>query len=140
MVSALVRTFGAGILAPDGTIDRQVLGEQVFSDPQKLQALNALIHPAISREAIARIGQADGHIVVVGAVLEDIGLRSAVDVLITITAPEDLLDRHTPEKHHIRAVQHPAEHYRSHSDRVIENRFDPSFVTHLRDQIGPLLA
>jgi len=46
----IVGTFGAGILAPDGEIDRRLLGEAVFGEPEKLAALNALTHPAVISE------------------------------------------------------------------------------------------
>lgn len=52
--AALVRTFGDGILQPDGRIDRAALGARVFSDKQALAQLNAITHPAIA----ARTGRA----------------------------------------------------------------------------------
>jgi dephospho-CoA kinase len=44
---AVVREFGAGILNPDGTIDRRRLAALVFHDPARLQKLNALAHPPV---------------------------------------------------------------------------------------------
>ena len=38
---AVVREFGAGILQPDGTIDRRKLAGIVFHDPERLAKLNA---------------------------------------------------------------------------------------------------
>jgi dephospho-CoA kinase len=40
-------TFGEGIIAEAGSIDRAALGKIVFADPTKLAILNAIIHPAI---------------------------------------------------------------------------------------------
>ncbi len=45
---AIVREFGPGILARDGTIDRRKLGAIVFADPVALRRLDQLVHPATS--------------------------------------------------------------------------------------------
>ena len=44
---AVVQAFGDDILAPDGTINRKILGEIVFNDPQARRKLNSLVHPAV---------------------------------------------------------------------------------------------
>ena len=43
----IVATFGAGVLAPDRSIDRSKLGPIVFSDPKALETLNAITHGKI---------------------------------------------------------------------------------------------
>jgi len=45
----VVREFGRGVLAPDGTLDRKVLAARVFVDPEARLRLNALTHPHIRR-------------------------------------------------------------------------------------------
>jgi dephospho-CoA kinase len=52
---ALVRTYGSGILRPDGEVDRQKLADVAFIDAASAQKLNALIHPLVMAEE-ARIG------------------------------------------------------------------------------------
>lgn len=47
----IVSRFGEDILTPDRTIDRQKLGEIVFSDPVQRRTLEAIIHPKV-REAM----------------------------------------------------------------------------------------
>lgn len=44
---AVLDAFGPGILQPDGEINRRALGDIVFSDPDALQRLEAIIHPAV---------------------------------------------------------------------------------------------
>ncbi|KAG9444767.1 hypothetical protein H6P81_016107 [Aristolochia fimbriata] len=44
----VVRAFGEGILRDDGEVDRALLGQIVFSDPEKRQLLNRLLAPFIS--------------------------------------------------------------------------------------------
>ena len=46
LFSQIVAAFGRAILAPDGDIDRAVLGRRVFGDAVALGRLNAIMHPA----------------------------------------------------------------------------------------------
>lgn len=46
---SIVAEFGAGILAPDGSLDRKRLAAEVFSRPERLAALNRLVHPPVIR-------------------------------------------------------------------------------------------
>jgi dephospho-CoA kinase len=50
----LVDRFGPGIVEPDGQIDRPRLAELTFAHPGALADLNAITHPAIGTEMIAR--------------------------------------------------------------------------------------
>jgi dephospho-CoA kinase len=76
----VVGTFGRGIVAADGTIDRKQLGARVFADPAALRRLNALVHPLIGEEIRRRIAAAragvDGRpIVVEAAIMLEAGWR-----------------------------------------------------------------
>lgn len=55
---AIVARFGAGVVAPDGTLDRPALAAVAFGDTQALADLQALVHPAVGA-AIA--GAIAGH-------------------------------------------------------------------------------
>lgn len=46
-LASVVEAFGAGILHPDGSLDRAALGRIVFVDPAALLRLEAIIHPAV---------------------------------------------------------------------------------------------
>ena len=50
----LIDRFGPGIVDADGPIDRPKLAELVFGHPEALADLNAITHPAIGMEMIAR--------------------------------------------------------------------------------------
>ena len=45
----VVHNFGPGILNQQGVVDRGLLAKVVFSDPVKLQQLEALLHPEIQQ-------------------------------------------------------------------------------------------
>ena len=47
------------ILRQDLRIDRGILGAIVFADPDKLKALNAIVHPAVKKEILRRIAWAE---------------------------------------------------------------------------------
>ena len=46
----IVQNFGETILLPDGEINRRVLGDIIFNDPQKKQLLNRIVHPHVRKE------------------------------------------------------------------------------------------
>lgn len=46
---AVRQTFGSGVFSGD-SLDRRALGQLVFADSQKRDALNAILHPLILRE------------------------------------------------------------------------------------------
>jgi len=52
---AMVQRFGPGIVAPDGTLDRAAVADVVFTDPDALADLNAIVHPAVGAEIVRRM-------------------------------------------------------------------------------------
>jgi dephospho-CoA kinase len=52
--AAMVDRFGPGIVAADGSLDRAAVAAVVFSDPAQLEALNGIVHPAVSDEMTRR--------------------------------------------------------------------------------------
>jgi len=67
-LAAIAERFGDGVIASDGTLDRPALGAIVFGDPEALQALNGITHPAVMAESTARFraaGEADPDAIVV---------------------------------------------------------------------------
>ena len=53
--AAMVERFGPGVVAADGTLDRQAVADVAFTDPEALAALNAIVHPAVGAEIVARM-------------------------------------------------------------------------------------
>ncbi len=63
---AMVEAFGDGIVAADGTLDRQAVADLVFGDEEKLAELNGIVHPAVGvRMAEQLAGLADTEAVVI---------------------------------------------------------------------------
>ncbi len=55
VLAAMVEHFGDGILAEDGTLNRQAVADIVFNDPEQLKALNAIVHPKVGEAIDGRI-------------------------------------------------------------------------------------
>lgn len=53
----IVSFFGTSVLCPDGSIDRSALGSIVFSDADKMQRLNQIMHPAVKSYILEWISQ-----------------------------------------------------------------------------------
>lgn len=64
-LAAIADHFGAGVIAPDGTLNRPALGAIIFADPAQREVLNGITHPAVWRRARELFAAApDGSIVV----------------------------------------------------------------------------
>ncbi|MGB8343471.1 MAG: dephospho-CoA kinase [Ktedonobacteraceae bacterium] len=44
----VAEAFGAAVIAPDGSVDRQALGAIVFHDAAEMRRLEAIVHPAVA--------------------------------------------------------------------------------------------
>lgn len=59
----VVQVFGPDVLLPDGSLNRKIIGERVFTSPAKLRALEAIIHPRVRslQQERRRQLEAQGH-------------------------------------------------------------------------------
>lgn len=143
----VVAAFGREVVAPDGTIDRGVLGSRVFGDPAALKTLNRIVHPLIGREMQARIAAApvtEGiPLVIEAALLLDAGWRPVVDVVWVVVTPRAVvIDRVSAQRGMAPAdieariaAQTTDEERRRLADVVIENAGD---LDALRDTVNRL--
>ena len=84
----LVNTFGKWILAPDGQIDRAKLGRVVFSDPEAMGQLEAIVHPLVVQAVDILIRRSAQHVVALEAIkLIESGLANKCDALWLTYAP-----------------------------------------------------
>ena len=98
-LKAIVTEFGAEVLQPDGSLDRKRLGALVFSNPEKRQRLNAILHPRIieRQDEILRsweIENPQGIAIVDAALMIESGGYKRFDKLIVVHCrPEVQLER-----------------------------------------------
>jgi dephospho-CoA kinase len=88
--SKVVQAFGNRILAADGTINRKVLGDIVFHQPEQRLLLNALVHPDVLAEVMRRTFELakqgfDGIVMVDAALMVESGFYRTQDRLIVVT-------------------------------------------------------
>src|SRR5579864_6186655 len=86
----VVAAFGPGILDEQRAIDRPRLAALVFGNPQQLERLNAIVHPAVRRRALrqlAEIGERDPHAIAVyvAAILIESGAWREMDKMIVVS-------------------------------------------------------
>ena len=134
---AVVKEFGERILAADGTIDRRILGDIVFKDPQARAKLNRLVHPAViqrQQEWLREMEAADpgGVAIVDAALMIEVGTYKNYDKVIVVTCSpgiqkQRLLARSGLSEEQIDArirSQMPMEDKVKFADFVIDNSGD----------------
>ncbi len=91
-LAEITETFGAGVLRPDGSLDRERLGEIVFADPGARAKLNAIVHPRV-RERMAELEKAAGGSAIVVQdipLLAENNLAGAFDAVVVVDAPPEV--------------------------------------------------
>ena len=83
----LTERFGADTFR-DGQLDRSRLAGVVFSDPQALADLNALVHPVVMADFDAWAARQEGpYVILESAILFEAGLETCVDKTVAVLAP-----------------------------------------------------
>jgi dephospho-CoA kinase len=145
----MIDRFGVGIVGSDGLIDRPKVAELVFGHPEALADLNAITHPAIGVEMIAR---KDRYATTDEIVVLDIPLLKPVhrelldlaSVVVVDTPPELALDRLVSDRGmsvadaKARMASQPDRSDRlDGADLVIDNAGDPA---HLEAEVDRVWA
>lgn len=92
VLKKVLETFGSEYANEDGSLNRGALADLVFHDPEKLQVLNGITHPAVIeeiRERITKFAEEGIPFVFVESALAcSAGYRDFCDELWAVTAPE----------------------------------------------------
>jgi dephospho-CoA kinase len=94
-LDAVVARFGPGVLREDGSLDRAVLAQLVFSDDASRRDLEAITHPCIREGIDAELAEISGRLpgpalaAVEHPLLVETGSHERVDVVVVIEAPLD---------------------------------------------------
>jgi dephospho-CoA kinase len=91
-LAAVVAEFGAGLLTPEGDLDRPAMGALVFADPDARKRLEAIIHPLVHRRSAELEAQAPSDAVVVHDIplLAEVGRAGSFDAVVVVDAPVEL--------------------------------------------------
>lgn len=134
--AALVERFGVETFLNDGSLNRAGLAAKVFDNPIELEALNALVHPAVRAELVRSIERArqDGVLLFVYdvALIEEIDVANLVDAVVVVDAPIETRIARVMARNHLSREeildrmghQSSPELYRRLADHVIENDGD----------------
>lgn len=75
----------------DTGLNRKYLADIVFKDPEKLKALNAIVHPAVAQDFNEWLAQQNApYVIKEVAILFETGGNKMVDQTLLITAPKDV--------------------------------------------------
>jgi dephospho-CoA kinase len=91
VVQKIRERLGGNLSDKAGSIDRAVLSERVFSDPDALSFLNSLIHPLV-REDFAKwclTRQEFPYVIHEAAILYESGFAGEFDRIICVSAPKE---------------------------------------------------
>ncbi|MFW6345301.1 MAG: dephospho-CoA kinase [Halomonas sp.] len=132
-LAEIAARFGAGVLNPDGTLDRRALRDIVFADADARRWLESVTHPRIRERLSARLDQlaADGapYVLLVTPLLFESGQHEMVDRALVIDVPESLQiertaardDVDTTQARRIVAAQMPRAERLARADDVLDN-------------------
>jgi dephospho-CoA kinase len=97
----IIQEFGDSVVAADKKIDRPALAKIVFAQPEKLQRLNAIVHPRVEERLTTEIAKlqrdSTGHkdaVFVEAALIYEAGLDKKLDgVVVVWCKPAQQLER-----------------------------------------------
>lgn len=91
VISLIVELAGPEVLTPDGNIDRKALAARVFSNPEKLQGLNAIIHPRVKLHFTQWAESHNTHPYVMqeSAITYESGFHTMFDLIVVVAAPQE---------------------------------------------------
>ena len=92
VLTELAEKFGTSVLATDGSLDRQALANIVFTDPDALKALNAIVHPAVGKEMNRRMieQRTTDHVVILDIPLLTENPREGLQGKIVVDVPVEV--------------------------------------------------
>ena len=86
--TAIFAQFGCDLQKPDGSLDRRLLGQRVFGNPEKLRLLEAIVHPPVNRlMAEWTANNKDKTCVINAALLHRAEVFDKLDRIILVTTP-----------------------------------------------------
>jgi len=136
-LTAISAHFGSDILNADGSLNRRVLRERIFSSPTEKSWLNALLHPLIHQETQRQLAQTTSPYAlwVVPLLVENQLQNQADRVLVVDVSPETQISRtmgrdDVTREHaeHILAAQATREARLAVANDVIDNNGAPDAV------------
>lgn len=143
-LASIAEHFGAGVLQPDGKLDRAVLRRIVFDATDERRWLEQLLHPLIAGEIARQLAAADSpYAMLVSPLLFETGQKNFVARTLLIDVPEELQLARTAARDKvdeaqvksIMAAQMPRDERRRRADDIVLN---DAGLAELHAQLEPL--
>ncbi len=84
----ILSTFGPSAYQSNGELNRGYLAETVFSNPEKVSSLNALVHPAVAKDFTQWVSQQTApYLLKEAALLFETGAAKELDYVINVSSP-----------------------------------------------------
>ncbi len=130
-LAAVVQTFGAAVLSPDGTLDRKALAKVAFADAENIEKLNRALLPHIAKLVQAELN-AD-KVLLDAPTLFESGIHSLCTVTVAVLADERKRlsriikrDGISPEEAKLRMnAGKPNAYYIERADHILYNNDGP---------------
>ena len=131
----IIDYFGEGILLGNGEIDRKVLGDIIFNNPDKKHVLNSIVHPEVfsemGRQVIEAAAKPEAVIILDVPLLIESGMHKGMNDVILVYTPEDVqLERLMARDNIISSAamvkirsQMPVEVKKRHATMIIDNSY-----------------
>jgi len=134
---AVAEAFGPRVVASDGSINREVLGEIIFKNAELRQKLNSLVHPAIKQrqlDFLNSVGAEDPHGIgiVEAALMIEVGTYKDYDKVVVVKCSPEVQRRRIKERSPLSdaqidariASQMPMDEKVKYADYVVDNSGD----------------
>ncbi len=90
-LAAIVDAFGIGVLAADGSLDRQAMRQRVFADAASRHRLEAIVHPLVRRSMMQRAGEVQSaYAMLVIPLFVESGEYGWVDRVLVVDVPREI--------------------------------------------------
>lgn len=87
----VIALLGSACYKVDGSIDRKYISDQIFSNTDLLQKLNAIIHPAVGEDFNLFVNEHKGKLIIKeSAILFETGIYKQLDKTILVTSPIEM--------------------------------------------------
>ena len=151
-LAEVVRVFGEGVLAEDGSLDRKKMGAIVFADPEKRKQLEAITHPRIGARSMAELAalaqRGDAYGIYEAALLVENGSHRMMQALVVVAASADVQVRRVMARDGLSeqeararlAAQLPLEEKIAVADHVIWNDGDQAALRARTEEVHRALT
>lgn len=127
VIAQIQTIFSQNVIAPDGKLDRKAIAQRVFSNPDELNKLNAIVHPLVKTHFSRWLQQHKSAAFVIkeAAILFETGGNEACDKVILVTAPEAIRIQRAMSRDHVseEAIQNRMQNQLSDADKSKKSDF-----------------